>query len=426
MNKSLKSRNKPVIKSWRERVLYYREMHNPIYKIWRHWRSPKLDLKTKLGRTHKELFLIKKRINKIIAEIKTYGDVIKEAYGKSKIVQFFQQAYLEFIVGVEYVEYRNYLLFKKKRWKSVREFTYKHNEVKRDFISEGTYRDEYDIINDKVEFYNHCLKNGIPTPPVLSVINLNNQEELTLPKRDIFIKIVDGARGVGAAKFYYRNNHYEDTTGKVFEPEDIIKLLSNNEYDYFRRGKFIVQPVLQNHQDWRPFTSGALATCRIVTGRGINNGEIIPIAASLRMPIGTQIVDNLSDGGIASPINLETGEMGTCICHEPINKSFEVDSHPDTSKKIKGTVLPRWDELLNFTAQAHKTFEFIFIAWDISYTTEGFVVVEANANFAEDLVESPQNCPLSKTQYPNLFNQWLREFKNRKSNGDHYSEAFTW
>jgi len=134
MNQSSISSNKPRIKSWRERVLHYRKIDNPIYKIWRYWRSPKLQLKTKLGKTHKELFLIKKRIKKIITEIKTYGDVIKEAYGRSKIVQFFQQAYLQFIMGVEYVEYRNYLLFKKKRWEFVGEFTYKHNEVKSEYI----------------------------------------------------------------------------------------------------------------------------------------------------------------------------------------------------------------------------------------------------------------------------------------------------
>lgn len=423
------SGNKSESVTYRERVRYHRMGNQHIHQIFRYLKSSDLSLKEKFWKSYKELALSYHAVKDIFKEVLRYGSIIKRAYGRTKIVQFFQQAYLKFGIGVKIDNYRYYLLFKSDRWKQVKAFTFKNEDVEQDFIamsvpgSKGIYKHEYDIFKDKISFYKHCLKYDIPTPPILVTINLNENnvsaENLILPGEDIFIKPIDSACSFGAAKFFYRNQRFEDIEGKAFSSGDFIEFLSNREYNsnHDRKGVFIVQPVFKNHEDWKPLTSGALTTCRILTGRALDSEHIIPMAAALRMPTGSAIVDNFSAGGIASPVNMKTGELGTAVTHLPKNGVFEFEKHPDTGQQLKGTFLPHWDKLVGFTKEVHKTFDFTFVGWDIAYTPQGFIVVEGNGIWSCSVLETVYNRPLSTTRYPELFNQWMEHFQN-KTNRD--------
>lgn len=407
------------IKPWRELVLDHRKNDTPSCKFLSIWRTSETPLNTKFKNTCQQIVFYSKKIKMILSDIRMYGDTIKQEYGRFKITQLYQQLYMLFILGIPSRYYRVYLLFKKDRWNLIKEFTYDNIEPEKFLIKnslyerEDVYERENDIFKNKFEFYTHCLKNEISTPPILSVIKFNEKsilenEYLDLPKEDIFIKTIDGTRGVGSSKFTYSKDGYKDELGALYNLESLINLLSNRKLnDNHYRREFIVQPALQNHKDWKQFTSGAMATCRILSIQNLEN-DIIPIAATLRMPTGNMIADNFSMGGIASPINIKTGELGKAISSKPKNGFFEFDIHPDTKQIINGTILPQWTELLNFTTKVHKSFEFISVAWDISYTTTGFVVVEGNGLWDIDVIESPQNFPLSNTQYPQLYDNWIK------------------
>lgn len=155
----------------------------------------------------------------------------------------------------------------------------------------------------------------------------------------------------------------------------------------------VLQPVIRNHSDWQSFTSGGLATARVVTARRPKGG-IFPIGAALRMPTGNAVKDNFSAGGIASPIEVKTGQLGEATTAVPRNGRFELDSHPDTGHPLRGSELPKWDKLLNFVLDVHSHFKSIFVGWDVSYTTEGFQVIEGNLHWGTRLLEgSPLNIP---------------------------------
>lgn len=232
---------------------------------------------------------------------------------------------------------------------------------------------------------------------------------IAFPIQDIFIKAIDGARGFGALKLYHRENGYKDERGNFYDPKKLISTLHNVQFNSNKdRREFIIQPVIQNHPDWMPYTSGALATCRILTCKAIASDDVISIAASLRMPSGKAIADNFSSGGIAVPISINDGKLGIGVSYKPKGGKFEFRCHPDTNQQVTGTELSAWDELLAFTTAIHQKVDFIFVSWDISYTTNGFMVIEGNGLWDVDILESSNNRPLSKTRYPEMYDRWIK------------------
>lgn len=99
--------------------------------------------------------------------------------------------------------------------------------------------------------------------------------------------------------------------------------------------------------------------------------------AALRMPAGKVVVDNFAAGGLASPINARTGELGTAVYKDPRLPS--TDMHPDSGHRITGQTLPFWKESLALCQKAHEMFrEIATVGWDVAVTDEGPKLLEAN------------------------------------------------
>lgn len=356
------------------------------------------------------IYSVKWGIN-ILLQMRTYGPVIQKEYGCSIFQQFYRMMYLTFIKGVNPKYFRSYLLFLDERWEQVDRFAFDQYEVQYELVRKS-YLEENQILRSKLNFFKYWQNQSIHSPQVIGAFENGTliypeNESLHIPESDIFVKDITGKSGQGVKKFYFKKGQYSDNKGKVYSKKQIYTFLSD--YSKKVRGT-LVQKVEKNHVSWLPFTSGSLATCRIVTARMPSDNSIKPLFCVLRMPIGNLDADNFALGGIAAPIDLETGILNRALAAKPINGSFLFDHHPDTNQPIVGSRLPHFDEVIDYALYIHANFKTAFLGWDIALTEKGPCVVEGNIGWGADIVESTLNKALIDTDYPELFEEWMRKY----------------
>ena len=141
----------------------------------------------------------------------------------------------------------------------------------------------------------------------------------------------------------------------------------------------IVESPLQNHAYSNAIYPDSLNTIRVVVMKDARSWFIV--GASHRF--GTRksgFTDNFSSGGVAASVELETGELGAAKCALQSDVQ-DLDRHPDTGTKIKGTLVPKWGDVCAAAIRLAEKFPSLnHIGWDLAVTEEGVVVVEGNAN----------------------------------------------
>lgn len=87
-------------------------------------------------------------------------------------------------------------------------------------------------------------------------------------------------------------------------------------------------------------------------------------------------VDNGGAGGIEIGINIDTGKLDT-DGYDHYGMCFE--RHPDSGVKFSGFQLPCWLQMLDLCKEmAAKLPTVKFIAWDMAFTSQGWVLIEGN------------------------------------------------
>ena len=355
------------------------------------------------------IYLLKWFVNSLI-QIQKYGGVIRKKYNVSYHRQFTRMMYLAVVLRIRPIYFRKYRLFKQKNWEMVNSFAFAHAEVQREF-SKKLFPEEIDLFLNKFLFHNFCKNHGVYSPEILAAYEngqclfLKNPDR-QLPKKDLFIKKMNGMMGHGAQKLVYANGMYSDKKGNTYDEDALFNFLKDCS---LKKYPVLLQVVIKNHSSWMGFTSGALSTCRIVTCRYPDSQKIEPLFAAFRMPVGKMDVDNFSAGGLAAPVNTKNGILGKAVSSNPIQGNFEFTYHPDTNQKIEDAVIPGWNEMLDFAFDLHKKVRSAFVGWDISLTEQGWCVVEGSLEWSLSTFESPYEAPFKNTVYPVLHEQWMEE-----------------
>ena len=124
------------------------------------------------------------------------------------------------------------------------------------------------------------------------------------------------------------------------------------------------------------------------------------------MPTGKSLVDNFEAGGIAAPIDLETGTLGTAVAKNPCR--YNLTHHPDSGAPIDGFVMPFFRESLQAALTAHACFPWVpFVGWDVVVTNHGPQLLEANPDWGVELAQIVTDVPLGKTRYPEIYLEHL-------------------
>ena len=253
-------------------------------------------------------------------------------------------------------------------------------------------------VNDKLEFFQFCQVNGVATVPVLAYCidgkEITAQTPVEQLTGDLMLKYTNSASGEGVEMVAWndatRDWRYNDQTIPTQRLAEVLRQKSVGR-------TAILQTKLMNHPDIKPLTGRGLSTVRMLTAVEPGDAGVPRVAAAgLRMSLGASVVDNMSAGGIASPINIENGTLDSAVGKD-IFKGW-VNRHPDSGAKIGDAMLPFWYETCELCARTHALVKGIpTIGWDVAILADGPILIEANLGWDAELVQLLGKTALGET-----------------------------
>ena len=255
---------------------------------------------------------------------------------------------------------------------------------------------------DKAVFAAECAAAGLRAAPVLARFEqgkaIKGDDTAALPAIDLFVKPTEGKGGRGAERWCHENGRWRHG-GAAFDEATLLAHLAERS----RHGGLLLQPRLVNHPDFDTINLGALSTLRVVTALNEQEQPEL-IGAVLRMPgRANSPVDNFHAGGIAAPVEPETGRLGQAsdMGLKPSTRWHSV--HPVTGGRIEGRIVPFWPEVKALVAAAHaKLGERVVIGWDVAVLADGPIIVEANGLPDQDILERIHKAPLGEARLGQL------------------------
>ena len=139
-------------------------------------------------------------------------------------------------------------------------------------------------------------------------------------------------------------------------------------------GVGLLEDCVRQHEALSALCPTSVNTVRVATLLGDKKQGVV--YACLRIGNGG-VVDNVDQGGMAAPVDLQTGTL-TAVGADKQGNRYE--THPMTGVKIPGFAIPYWQETLAMCLQAMQVVPQVrFVAWDVAVTPDGPVFIEGNS-----------------------------------------------
>ena len=199
------------------------------------------------------------------------------------------------------------------------------------------------------------------------------------------LKPLKGSGGFGFIRLEYIDGAIL-SNGKVLSVSDYGALTS-------KLNGYLVSEYCFQHSSLADIWPKSECTLRIVTARisDMFGGGVCKTFISYAR-IGTErsgSTSNLSQGGVAVPIDFETGIFGDNIYRykkfDPDN-CFIHESHPDTKMVLRGKKLPNWDMVKSFIDDfTNYVSSLEYFGFDVIITEDGFKICEINSHPVLDI-----------------------------------------
>ena len=175
---------------------------------------------------------------------------------------------------------------------------------------------------------------------------------------DIICKPMDGSSGQGIEKF--TPDVFADT--RAFENMLRAKNL------------MLLEDCVVQHPEMSRLCPTSVNTIRIATLLGDKKQGIV--YAYLRIGNG-KVMDNVDCGGMAAPVDLETGRLASIGADKAGNR---YQFHPLTGTEIPGFEIPHFQKAARMCLEAAQIKPRVrFVAWDVAITRDGPVFIEGNS-----------------------------------------------
>jgi len=197
------------------------------------------------------------------------------------------------------------------------------------------------------------------------------------------VKPSDGYYGNGVYLLEVRDGALVRRRGTELQPFHFVGL---------GRVTTLVERVVEQGAFWRTLFPGSANTVRAITMWTLGDREPFLAAAVQRIgTLHTMPTDNWRAGGIAAPVDLESGRLGVGRIHPHKGKRQEqrFTQHPDSGAQIEGAVLPHWDRVRDTVLRAAASLAVNrYVGWDVLVDDAGRpVIIEGNGNTGVTIVQ---------------------------------------
>ncbi|MBR0350610.1 MAG: hypothetical protein IJH76_02090 [Clostridia bacterium] len=308
---------------------------------------------------------------------------IHKKTGKNRIALFFDMVYCGFRYGAGYMDYDLYEMY---NLTSKQRDTYltrgRNNAIDKKFnnkafINELELKDRFNTNFNKYLKRDWVKVDGTDKKEVINFLNKHSE---------FMAKPIDGSCGKKIEKL------------KVSDFKSLDDL-----YEYLQNKNFELEEVLVQNDEVAKIYPYYINTLRTVTI--LKDGEAHIITAMLRIGNNMKFVDNFNSGGMVAPVDEKTG----VIIKPAIDKNKQLyEVHPITGTQIKGFQIPFWKETIEMVKEAAKVIpEVGYVGWDVGFTPNGPVFVEANDFPGHDIYQLPEHTPEKIGIWPK-FNKYLK------------------
>lgn len=246
---------------------------------------------------------------------------------------------------------------------------------------------EYHKISDDKYLFSIVFGKYVDTPISYGLINNGTIEPLVadLKKDSLYDFLLEKSGGVIKDRFGYNGYNIYVFRARnnclFYRGEPISKIDLDEIVSKFNNG--LIQSIITQGSFENSIYDKSINTIRIITIRKEKSVEHEVVCAVQR--IGSDRcapVDNFSQGGYSSLVNLETGELGPLTSpmskDEKMNQVF-YDNHPDNGAIVKGKIIPNWFSVKQKVIDLTRKIPFYdYIAWDIVLKDDGIAVIEIN------------------------------------------------
>lgn len=255
-----------------------------------------------------------------------------------------------------------------------------------------------DMLNDKYACYLFLKDFTDKVVPVFALINdgflftvnkYRDADELFEHEQRVVLKPRQGRGGDGVMVLNIENGKIYTSKGEAKDLTSLIRPLKN----------YVLVPYVQQHEYSSGIFPGSLNTIRLMTC--ILDDKAVLLRAGHRFGnANTGDVDNFSQGGVSTIIDMETGILQDPVMWDHKNRRRRsIEVHPFTGQQILGVQIPGWTEMRDSVLALHQSMKFIkYVGWDIAITSDGYKIIEAN--YASDVDGLQMHRPLL-TDEPN-------------------------
>jgi len=221
------------------------------------------------------------------------------------------------------------------------------------YILDQNPRAFFPLVDDKLLMRDLCVRIGVPTPRVYSVISypsMLRQMQKTLGDLDDFVvKPNHGSAGRGVLVLVgCDGSNYLRHNGERLSLEELRQHLSSILSGMYSLGGHPDQAILQQririHPAFEPLSYKGIPDIRVVLFKNE------PAMAMLRLPtLASNGRANLHQGGIGTGVDLDTG-----ITNHAVLCNRAVKRHPDTNVSVVGMQAPYWPQVLNMSRKVSR------------------------------------------------------------------------
>jgi hypothetical protein len=268
----------------------------------------------------------------------------------------------------------------------------------REYLSDYIRENQGVLINGAPQFFDHklmlrslLLRHGFaqaqtfaligradaqidPLGPATRLVSLAELDEaMRLDGGPFIVKPQDSGYGYGVALVETRDGQLVRRRGQASRPYAVQP----------SRTTTLIERVVPQHAFWSELYPEAANTMRLLTLW--TPGDPAPFIAAAGQRIGaadTAPTDNFQGGGMAAPIDLEAGTLGSAVRRRPSGRPERLTHHPESGARIEGARLPYWDAIRETVLAAASVLGIArYVGWDVLVDTSGTpVIIEGNSN----------------------------------------------